>query len=491
MRKLQARLRKTLPKPSVGNQLNYLASPQRSPIICAFKNAAQSSAVGFQLPLEFVGVPHAGKERERAKLNNSQPHQLLPKSRRGPLKTMVLAHFRIAHSRWGRLTYGDMTWSRHRKFYVVVVTLAMVAWGGGMVVVRAADSPGTAAMRAKAESGDAEAQCNLGVRYLHGREGVEMDEAAALVWLQKAAAQSHPGAFAYLGYMHQTGKGLTKNTTEAVKHYRKSVDLGNLLAAVKLGDLYMAEGNAAKAAEWYTYAAAKGDYQAQGSLGQMYMTGRGVEKDPAFAYSWLMLATLHTSGQKFTEDLHRLIPTLTQEQVIEGMQLMTDFKAQSTASASPADVARQQHQNQIKSTPAFVPGQSGEHQMLTIDRVTWKNSSSPSDQTHVTAALHTAEWFDDQGQDQYRRFLEKADRNFVLRATGRSDIPATVLGTISTSEMIVNGKHTRDRSISLEIERGNHARMAPGVPYKLVPLNASDAAQWAVKPGVTLTAAKN
>ena len=50
-----------------------------------------------------------------------------------------------------------------------------------------------ALLRKAAEKGDADAQCKLGVCYLHG-EGVEKDEHEAVKWYRKAAEQGNADA---------------------------------------------------------------------------------------------------------------------------------------------------------------------------------------------------------------------------------------------------------------------------------------------------------
>ena len=64
--------------------------------------------------------------------------------------------------------------------------------------------------RAKAESGDAEAQHKLGVMYLTG-QGVAKDDAQALTWVARAADQSNADAQTTLGFMYAEGRGVTKD----------------------------------------------------------------------------------------------------------------------------------------------------------------------------------------------------------------------------------------------------------------------------------------
>lgn len=63
-----------------------------------------------------------------------------------------------------------------------------------------------AALRDRAERGDAQAQCALGERYRYGR-GVDRDAALAFAWFQKAALQGYADGQSKLGAMYFAGRG--------------------------------------------------------------------------------------------------------------------------------------------------------------------------------------------------------------------------------------------------------------------------------------------
>jgi hypothetical protein len=103
------------------------------------------------------------------------------------------------------------------------------------------------------------------------------------------------------------------------------------------------------------------------------------------------------------------------------------------------------------------------------------------EETAVVALLRVAENFPDQDYRQYRRFIDKSDPVFALRAPGVEDVPAKLTGGFYTAS-------SRDRAIiALGIARADQARMKPVVAYQIVPRNGKPDAQWAVKSGVTLT----
>ena len=67
-----------------------------------------------------------------------------------------------------------------------------------------------------AESGDVEAQFNLGDMYLNGW-GVSQNYTEAAKWYRKAAEQGFAGAQVNLGYMYNNGQGVAQDYSEAVK----------------------------------------------------------------------------------------------------------------------------------------------------------------------------------------------------------------------------------------------------------------------------------
>lgn len=150
-----------------------------------------------------------------------------------------------------------------------------------------------ALLQKQADSGDADAQFNLGVMYRKG-EGAPKDDTIAMEWYQKAAAQGHANAQFILGTMYDYGKGAPKDDVKAVEWYQKAAAQGQADAQFILGWKY-ADGedipkDAAKAVEWFQKAAAQGHADAQYRLARTYYLGEGVPKDVAKAAEWLQKA---------------------------------------------------------------------------------------------------------------------------------------------------------------------------------------------------------
>jgi hypothetical protein len=131
-----------------------------------------------------------------------------------------------------------------------------------------------------------------------------------------------------------------------------------------------------------------------------------------------------------------------------------------------------------------------EHKHLTITRAYWSKSkdapalvrahTTPDDQAgHLW--VHGDEWFADRNYQQYRRFLSRADGNFVLRAKGHPDVKAHFAGPYVTAP----ADNVREMEIVIPPEE--YARMARRVAYTIHPVNANGEYRWRVAAGVTVT----
>lgn len=90
------------------------------------------------------------------------------------------------------------------------------------------------ALEARATSGDASAQNELGAYYQEGAK-VQKDEAKALSLYQRAADAGHPIAQYNLAFMYDMGLSVAKDRTVANTWYRKSAEAGYPPAMLNLG----------------------------------------------------------------------------------------------------------------------------------------------------------------------------------------------------------------------------------------------------------------
>ncbi len=156
----------------------------------------------------------------------------------------------------------------------------------------AADQPTrkwVAALRERAEKGDAGAQFVLGQTYSIGI-GVSKNDTEAVKWYRRAADQGVSHAQFHLGESYRFGDGVPQDDREAVKWYRQSADQGDSHARFHIGESYRFGEGVAKddqeAFTWYRKAAEQGHPDAQISLGGSYHFGEGVAKDDREAAKW-------------------------------------------------------------------------------------------------------------------------------------------------------------------------------------------------------------
>ena len=149
-------------------------------------------------------------------------------------------------------------------------------------------------LRVLAQRGAADAQTELGQRYVAGRDGVERDYGEAVSWYRRAAEQGHAAAQAYLGFSYSTGRGVGRDYGEAVRWYRRSAEQRHPVGQNNLGVMYR-EGRGVSqdyetAARWFRRSAEQGSAGAQTSLGALYYDGRGVDQNYEEAVRWFRRA---------------------------------------------------------------------------------------------------------------------------------------------------------------------------------------------------------
>ena len=172
--------------------------------------------------------------------------------------------------------------------------------------------------RMSARQGNAEAEYALGLLYSRGW-GSPRDEADAIRWLQMANAVDSEGP--PTDWTPLEGYGINRDPKQAVYWLRQAAEKGHPAAEFELARLYSSgEGvgrDQEQAERWISAAAAQGYPPAFKALGERFAAGRGVQGDEKRAYFWLTLAFLH--GDKTVEKL----------------------RASAAAKLSPADVAAQ------------------------------------------------------------------------------------------------------------------------------------------------------
>jgi TPR repeat protein len=93
-----------------------------------------------------------------------------------------------------------------------------------------------AALKAKAEEGDMEAQYEMSTRHAIGME-VELDDDIAVEWLERAAAAGHSLAQNNLGARYYTGDGVDQNFKQAYRYFYRAANQGDRKAGKNLDSI--------------------------------------------------------------------------------------------------------------------------------------------------------------------------------------------------------------------------------------------------------------
>lgn len=174
--------------------------------------------------------------------------------------------------------------------------------------------------------------------------------------LAKANARDLTAQFE-LGSRFNYGRGLPKNTSEALRWLRKAAQAGqedaSRLLAVKLYNGHDVLPDFAEAMRWASRLAEQGDIPAQLMLGSMYANGEGTQRNLIQSYKWYAIAAVGAKRedsdadpkpeqvQSAVEQRDKIASLLTDAEETEAQQLASDWwlgkhgKAVEKTSAKP------------------------------------------------------------------------------------------------------------------------------------------------------------
>ncbi|MDO6712623.1 hypothetical protein Q4567_17955 [Aliiglaciecola sp. 2_MG-2023] len=100
---------------------------------------------------------------------------------------------------------------------------------------------GLAIIAQLAEQGYASAQLDYGILYTFSHFGLAKDRDKAFYWYQQAAEQGDPNALYNVALAYRFARGVSRDLSQAIEYFQKSMDAGFHLAGCRLGDLYADE----------------------------------------------------------------------------------------------------------------------------------------------------------------------------------------------------------------------------------------------------------
>lgn len=180
----------------------------------------------------------------------------------------------------------------------VCLPLAEGAWAAPKKASKqvSAASALQASLMAGADSGDTEAQYQLGLAYRDGGHGLKADARVALVWFTLAGAEGHAPAAIEAAKAFEAGKGVTRDLNAAGNWWYKAGSLGDITARARWIELFI-EGEAhdigsRDGVSWLTASAQDGNLPAMIALADVLERGHGVPPDLNQAETWFRQATL-------------------------------------------------------------------------------------------------------------------------------------------------------------------------------------------------------
>ncbi len=127
-------------------------------------------------------------------------------------------------------------------------------------------------------------------------DGVSKDQTEAVKWYRMAAEQGLAEAIFELAKCYRFGIGVKRNRTTASRWLHKAAEQGHAKAMVLLGkrclDYDSGEYNSRKAVELFRKAAEQGEAWGMFHLGECFINGDGVKKDFDAAYLWFYKAVV-------------------------------------------------------------------------------------------------------------------------------------------------------------------------------------------------------
>jgi len=157
-----------------------------------------------------------------------------------------------------------------------------------------------------AERGNARAQFDLGLMYANG-DGVEKNEALALMWFNRAAQNNFSKA------LNVTKVATVNETSQKFKFAQEAAKRGDARAQFDLAMMYKnGEGvtrNERLAFNYFHKAARKNHSEAKFQMGLCFAEGKGVKKQSQLARYWFKLAAKagHSKAMAYLASVERTL----------------------------------------------------------------------------------------------------------------------------------------------------------------------------------------
>ena len=180
-----------------------------------------------------------------------------------------------------------------------------------------------------AKLGDVECMSALGVGHMEGIGLFYQDYNEAVKWLRPAAERGNAAAQNNLGICYLHGHGVTQDYGMAAGWIRKAAEQGDTLAAYHMGGLYHIGHGVAQSPQqafnWWLKAAQGGHAIAQCNVALMYEQGEVVRQNLIQAHKWMSLAGEQQHADA-AEDAKVMASKMAEAQLAESRQGIAAFR---------------------------------------------------------------------------------------------------------------------------------------------------------------------
>ena len=180
------------------------------------------------------------------------------------------------------------------------------------------------ALTKKAESGDRQAQYDLGMVYYAGKYELPRNVELGAEWFLKSAQQGHTEAQFATGRCYFYGRGVPRDRVVGAEWYHQAAMKDHIQATYELGDCYfIGEGvkrDHAESLKWFSKSAAQGEKGAQFRIARIFEDGDPSVRDPlkaleeykksangGNAYAEYLVGTYYEQGKGVPQDIARAI----------------------------------------------------------------------------------------------------------------------------------------------------------------------------------------
>lgn len=222
---------------------------------------------------------------------------------------------------------------KQSKFVIkIIVTSLIILFFSGITL--ASDNDLFKQIQDLAERGSSDAQYHLGMMYNNGI-GTKKDIKQAFYWFRKSAELGDVLAAFKLGcyYSGQCNDSVLVDKEKAIYYTQIAADAGYALAQQQIGAVRYEQKQYEDAINWWKLAAEQGDPLSLFYLSALYLEGKGIPKDIVLAYSYFKLSKLRSEGcvnPNAQSSLDKIKSEMTAEDYKKAEQLVSKYEAKPT-----------------------------------------------------------------------------------------------------------------------------------------------------------------